>query len=125
MFISKKFIPRRTFSAGCRSHAGLAAARFDGARTDPVGKDGCRPGPAVPGNLASARRSARILEPAAGRAKLRVLIHHQASGAVPQSRDLHLRNGHAGGDGQRRKNRVAITRAARFFCPPPGRAETR
>ncbi len=34
MFISKKFIPRRTFLRGAGVTIGSAAARFDGSRAD-------------------------------------------------------------------------------------------
>ena len=82
MYITKKHLPRRTFLRGAgvtlalpllesmvpaltpaRLTAAAAARRFVG--------------------LASARRVARVLESAAGGEGLRVLVHHQAAGAVP------------------------------------------
>ena len=51
-----------------RRHSGSSHSGLNDPRADPPQGHGCRAGPAVYGHLASARRRARLLEPAAGRA---------------------------------------------------------
>src|SRR5439155_1212439 len=60
-----------------RRDPGAAAARGDGARADAAAADGgfLRRGAALRRHLASARRGARLLESAAGREGLRLLVH--------------------------------------------------
>ena len=131
MFISKKHHPAADVSARRRRDAGAAAARVDGAGADAAAADGRGAREALRRHLASARRGARLLEPAEGRQGLRLLVHHEAARAVPQPHRPHHRPRHARSDGHRRRARrrsrarrgAAVRRApaAQRREPVPGR----
>ena len=125
MFVDQEAHSAADVPARRRRHAGAAAARIDGAGADADAADGRGAGAALRRHLASARRVARLLESAPGREELRVLLHHQAAGAVPQSRRADQRPRHARGDGDRPTSRAATTRAARCCCRARGRGATR
>ena len=86
MFITKKHIPRRTFLRGAGVTLALPLLESMVPALTPLAADRRGAGAALRRHLASARRGARLLESAAGGQGLRVLVHHQAAGAVPQSR---------------------------------------
>ena len=101
-FIEKKFIPRRTFIRGAGVILGLPLLDSMIPAQTPLKETAAVPVRRFHGHLASARRRAGILEPAAGRSGFRVFLHHQASGAVSQVRHADQRHGYAGGDGNYR-----------------------
>src|SRR5580704_6501693 len=100
MFISKKFIPRRTFLRGAGVTLGLPLLDSMVPAQTPLGKTAAAPVRRFMGIWH--RRGARILESSAGGFQLRIFIYHQTSGAVSQSSNVHFRNGHAGSYGQHR-----------------------
>ncbi len=127
MFISRKFIPRRTFLRGAGVTIGLPLLDSMVPAQTPHGQDRGSSGAALPRHLASARRGAGLLEPAAGRREFRILVHHQASRTVPQPRHADLRDGYAGGHGDHRGARrrscarrgASVRRAAAAKCGEP------
>ena len=103
MFVTKKHMPRRTFLRGAGVTLALPLLESMVPALTPLRLTAAAPVAAVRRHLASARRGARLLEPAAGRQGLRVLVHHQAARAVPQPRRPDHRARHAGGDGDHRR----------------------
>ena len=89
MFVAKKHIPRRTFLRGAGVTLALPLLESMVPALTPLRADRGGAGAALRRHLASAWRVARLLESAAGRQGLRVLVHHQAARAVPQSRRAH------------------------------------
>ena len=105
MFITKKHIPRRTFLRGAGVTLALPLLESMVPALTPLRLTAAGPGEALCRHLAPAWRGAGLLESAAGRQGLRLFVHHEAAGAIPQSRGAHHRPRHAGGDGHRRRAR--------------------
>src|SRR5580693_460878 len=97
-FITKRHLPRRTFLRG----AGVAVAL-------PL-LDSMVPAqtPLKETAAVAPKRFVGIWHPhgaAPGRFELRLLLHHQAAGAVPRPGGADHRPRHAGGEGDRRRTR--------------------
>ena len=124
MFITKKHIPRRTFLRGAGVTLALPLLESMLPALTPLRADGRGSAKTLCRHLASAWRRARVLESAAGRQRLRVLLHHEAAGAIPRSCRPDHRAGHAGSHGHRRRTRRATMRAARSCSRAPARDGT-
>jgi hypothetical protein len=103
MYVKKKHIPRRTFLRGAGITLALPLLESMVPALTPVRLTAAAPVRALRRHLAPAWSRARLLESAAGRQGLPVLVHHQAARAVPRSRGAHQRSRHAGGDGDDRR----------------------
>ena len=125
MFITKKHMPRRTFLRGAGVTLALPLLESMVPALTPLRLTAAAPVRRFVGIWHPHGACARLLESAPGGQGLRVLVHHQAAGAVPQSRRADHRPRHAGGDGDRPTSRAATTRAARCCCRARGRGATR
>ena len=103
MFITKKHIAAADVPARRRRHAGVAAAGIDGAGADAVRLTAAAPVRRFVGIWHPHGAAPGYWSPLQEGQELRVLVHHQAAGAVPQSRGAHQRPRHARGDGHDRR----------------------
>ena len=103
MFISKKHIPRRTFLRGAGVTLALPLLESMVPALTPLRLTAAAPVKRFVGIWHPHGAAPGYWSPLQGRPGLRLLVHHEAARAVPQSHRPHHRPRHAGGDGHRRR----------------------